>query len=162
MTAHAHVVFQIGAAQLALPLEAVIEVLPLPRLAQPPARPPVLEGFLDLGGMLLSVLRLDCLLGLPSQPTGLYAHILRLRLDGAPVALLVERVVGIVAGGGEEARPVAGDQTFRGCVVAEFEHRGSPVHVLAAERLLSEHERSRIEAYRTAEAERRQAFEVAQ
>src|SRR5438128_2487698 len=72
----------------ALPLASVQEVVPMPLLSRPPGLPSVLAGFLDLGGAIVPVLRLDRLLGLSEVVPGLYTPLLVLRQPEDRLALL--------------------------------------------------------------------------
>jgi purine-binding chemotaxis protein CheW len=76
---HALLVFHLGGALAALPLENVERILPMAELAHPPGLPSMLEGFLNLAGIVVPVLRLDRLLQLPVQPPGLYSMLILLK-----------------------------------------------------------------------------------
>ena len=60
-------VFHTSGLSCAFPLEAVREIVPMARLSSPPGLPSGLEGFLDLRGIAVPIVRLDRLFDLPAQ-----------------------------------------------------------------------------------------------
>lgn len=131
---------------MALPVEAVAEVVPIADLGRPPHLPEVVEGILNLAGTAVPVLRLDRLLGLPDGQYGLYSSILVMK-GKTPCALLVEHVDGVFAAAEVVVLPVAGERSFNGCIIAQLERAGTILHLLAAERLLLEEERRRLAVF---------------
>ncbi|HEX3997932.1 MAG TPA: chemotaxis protein CheW [Pirellulales bacterium] len=90
------VILSIGQQRYAIPLAAVQEVLPLSVLSRPPRMPLILDGFLHLGETAVAVVNLPRLFNLPDAPTALYTPILLLRGSPPPIALKVDRVLGVV------------------------------------------------------------------
>jgi purine-binding chemotaxis protein CheW len=136
--------FRLAGQLCALPLEKVREILPMPRLARPPGLPSLLEGFLNLGGMALPVLRLDQLFALPPLQPGLYTPLLVLRDPDPPLALLVEQVEAVLSVPGEALLPVREGHAFNDCATAEVALGGRTLHLLSPERLLLREERQRL------------------
>ncbi len=135
-------VFSVADRLCALRRDAVRELLPLPRLSRPPTLPPPLAGFVNLAGEPVPVLALGRLLGLEeAQPPGLYDHLILLREEAAPAALLVRRVLDLTTPPAGAVRPVADAATLNGCVEAEFDWGGRLVHLLSPTGLLLEQER---------------------
>lgn len=134
-----YLVFRIAGEAGAVPLEAVREVVPMTALARSPGQPSVLEGFLNLRGVLVAVLRLDRLFPVPPMMPGLYTPLIV--LGGArPAALLVDEAVGIFAAP-EELLPVEESSCFNSCALGQVIWEGRAVPVLSGERLLLEKER---------------------
>lgn len=155
-----YVCFEVGRVVFAVPRDAVAEVLPLPLLSRPPGAPAAVGGLFDVGGELLIAVHLDRVLGLAAAEPGLYAHLIRLAGDDASIALIVDRVWRVVEVAPADVRPVEAEETFRGCVVGEFQAEdGQLIHVLSCERVLDERERQRLAEYRELEEARRAAFE---
>ena len=63
-------VFELAGQSFGLPLESVREIVPMAALSRPPSMPSILEGFLNLRGTALPVLRIAALLGLPQDRAG--------------------------------------------------------------------------------------------
>ena len=153
------VTFQIGSQLFALSSSDVAEILPLPALSAPSPLPGVIAGFIDLGKDVASVLKLDRLLDIDGAPPNLYSHLLRLSDANGKLALLVDRVLAVRPVSSSDMRPIAGEETFRGCVLAQFSDGDRPVHLLSPKALLSNFERDRIQSFHDAEARRRAEFE---
>lgn len=139
------VVFVAGGRRCALPTSAVREVVHYPELSVPPGTPGILEGFLNYGGDVLPVARLDRLFGLPQAAAGLYAPLMVLRETAGRLALLVDDVEAVVQVERARYMPVADDSVFNACVEAVVELGGEPVHVLIADRILLAQERLRLQ-----------------
>jgi purine-binding chemotaxis protein CheW len=135
--------FQVAGEDCAIPLESVAEIVPMAALARSPGLPSVVEGFLNLRGAAVPVIRLDRLFGRPPQAPGLYAHLVVLRGPQA-AALLADRVIDIPAPPPEAFRPLEEDSSFNGCAAAEVDVDGRFVHLLSPGRLLLEQERQAI------------------
>ncbi len=157
-TAKTLVVFRLGAELCAMPVSAVAEVLHMAETARPPGLPRILEGFLDLRGTAVAVLRPDRLFNLPEIRLALYTPALVLRGARPPMAVLVDAVVGVLPA--SDIVPIEEDRTFNGCVVAEARTTAGAAHLLAPERLLLEQERRRVAEFETLLHERREAAEA--
>lgn len=144
MSERALVVFVAGGRVCALPTAAVREVVHYPELATPPGLPAMLEGFLNYGGEILPVLRLDRLFGLPQARTDLYTQVLVLRETEGRLALIVDAVRAVRRVDEALLRPVQGGSVFNDCLDAQLELDGETVHVLAADRVLLQQERERL------------------
>lgn len=147
-------VFRLGETRLSLPLESVVEVLPLPLLHQPPGLPCLLEGFLNLGGEAVPVVRLDRLFRLAEMSPGLYTPLVLLRAPGHPVALLVDAVLGVGPADAGTATPLPEGTTLNECVTGYVVWKGETVPVLSPEHLLLTRERACVEQLRSLEAAR--------
>ena len=138
------VVFQVAAQLYALPVVAVSEIVSLAQLSQPPGLPPVLAGFLNLGGAAIPVVRLARLLGLPEQPVGLYTPLILLRSAGSPLALLVDAVRSIELIDEQAVVPVGENYCFNDCAEGLVTLGESRIVLLSEQRLLREQEQRRI------------------
>ncbi len=144
------IVFDVSGAACALPRSAVRELLPLPRLWHPPGLPRPVAGFFNLGGQAVPVLRLDVLFSL-EQADGqaqddLYRHLILIdRLSSSGVgALLVDRVLDVLAVQGFQLSSVSAADTLNGCVEAEITLDGRLVHLLSVERILLQEEQQSL------------------
>jgi len=90
------------------------------------------------------VLRLDRLFDLQPAPLNLYTHLVVLRADGFPTALVVDSVSGILYSPAGARAPLAPHGSFNLWAEAEILLPDGPVHVLDAGRLLLEQERRAI------------------
>lgn len=146
--------FRTGGQRCALPLKWVREIVHMALLSHPPGLPSILQGFLNLQGEALPVLRLDRLFGLSEQSPGLYTPLVILRNPGPPLALAVDEVTGVFFVSAEGLLPVRETDLFNGCVEAEVVLGGQTVHLLSLERLLLEQERRRIAEFQAMERRR--------
>jgi purine-binding chemotaxis protein CheW len=134
-------VFQVGEQLCALSVEVVREIVPMAELARPPGQPSVLEGFLNLHGTAVPVLRIHRLFDLPAPEPGLYTPLIILRGGQYPTALLVDSVTEIVSPPADAFLPVEKDSCFNDCAQAQVAVGDRTAHLLSSERLLLEKER---------------------
>lgn len=136
--------FRLGGELCALPMGSVRVILHMAATARPPGLPSILEGFLDLAGTAVPVLRTARLYGLPGRDPGLYTPLLILHGEAHPVALLVDEVSGTLVTGRDHLHAVKDGQVLNGCVEAELEAAGKSVHLLCPQRILLDEERQRL------------------
>ncbi len=134
-------VFQIGEHLCGLPVEQVREVLPPALLARPPGLVLLLEGFLNLRGTAVPILRTRRLFALPATTPGLYTPLVLLNNGGFPLALLVDKVLQIASIPEQAILPIRDKSCFNDCAQAEVALEALLIHVLSPERLLLEKER---------------------
>jgi chemotaxis signal transduction protein len=134
--------------RLALPMETVRRVVPVPLLEPPVGAPAFVEGFFDFGGTPVAAVRLDRLLNLGEEPLGIYSPLLILSGEDPPVALHVTSVTSILKLTSLDVQPIGRDETFNACVVGRLSDRGETVYVLSAKDLLLAEERTTIAAHR--------------
>lgn len=89
----AYLVCACGPERYGLPLGAVAGVTPPPPCTALPGAPPALRGITAVAGTIVSVLDLAACLGFGAGSDE--GHLVRLRAQEPPVALAVDRVVGI-------------------------------------------------------------------
>ena len=151
----AWVAFRVGSLTLALPRERIGRIISIPALGRPPGLPSAIEGILDLAGRAVPVIRLDRLLGLPPILRHPYQHVVVLREIEPVVALLVDRVTGILRIPSEAESPLPPTETFNDCVTALYSAPDSTqIHLLSPERLLSERERLALIDFQATEQRR--------
>lgn len=155
------VVFKLEKKECALPVSDVSEFIALPALAQPPGLPPILAGFLNLEGNAIPVIRLDHLFDLPKKDPGPYTPLIVLKTGKFGVALLVDRIMDVVAISSNSILTVQESQTFNACAIGEIAIDGRAVSILSSERLLLEKERQSIAEFQAIEQRRLQAIEEA-
>lgn len=147
MQSNVFAVFQIADKTCALRTDEISELLPLPALARPPATPPILAGFLDLGGRAVPVIDLAILFGgKRHEPPQIYAHLILLKSRNglAETALLVERVSDVTSSM-QVPKDIADDKTLNGTFTGTIDVAGSPAYIIAPDRLLMEAERQQLE-----------------
>ncbi len=129
--------------RLALRLEEIAEILPLPLLMRLPEAPPAVRGAFRLGAAIRLVLDLRCLLDLAPPLAAIPAdhHLLLPRLQGEEAAVfLVDRVETITSG-------VVGscpEPGLNGCIAGQATIAGEVMPLITMDRLLTAAERDRI------------------
>ncbi len=146
-------VFRLARHSFALKLASISEIVPMAALSRPPLLPPILEGFLNLGGTPVPVLRLAVLLGLPQDPLELYTPLVILR-GKLPMALLVKSVTGIVSASTAMLAPLSEASSFNGCVEGQLHLNGEAIHFISTERLLLEKEQRMVRGFQEIETRR--------
>jgi len=133
------------------------------QLARPPGLPSALEGILNLAGAAVPVVRLDRLLQLPEQPLGLYSMLIVLQgVSAGQVALLVDRVSGVLSLPESALLPVRDEDSFNACAVAVASVSGQVIHLLSPTRILLEKERESLSQFQAMEQRRLQQWEQGQ
>ena len=156
------VVFYLADQAYAIPLDAVLEILPMATLAQPPGLPAVLAGFLNLGGVAIPVVKLARLFGLADQAPGLYTPLLVVRFDGQTLALLVDAVEGIAPIDESTALALRENLCFNNCAESLATVGDTNVILLSYQRLFHEQEQRRISELVAIEQSRLASFQEGQ
>jgi purine-binding chemotaxis protein CheW len=147
-------VFAIAGHYCAVPVEAVQEIVPMATLSCVPGQPSLLEGFLNLRGTAIPILRLSRLFDFPAAEPGLHTPLIILRGPPHPAGLLVDAVVEIASTDRGGGLPIQEHSCFNDCVQAQVEVGARVVQVLSPERILLEKERQCV-AELQAQAQRR-------
>jgi purine-binding chemotaxis protein CheW len=138
-------VFEIGDRVCGIAAEDVREAVLVPALSRLPGQPAVLEGFLNLRGAAVPVVKLDRLLDAGDRPLSLHTPLLILEARGGEAsALAVDRIDDVLSVPAEEFRPVGKEQSFNECAIAEFPFGGRGAALLDTGRILLEKERQCI------------------
>jgi purine-binding chemotaxis protein CheW len=148
-------VFDLAGRLAALPFENVERITPMAELARPPTLPSSLEGILNLAGRSVPVLRLDRLLQLPEQSSGLYSMLVVMKgLSEGRIAMLVDRVSEVLAIPASALLPVGNEHSFNGCVEAVASVRGQMIHLLSPTRILLAKEQQMLSEFQAMAQER--------
>lgn len=151
-------VFVLGGRLCALPSSAVAEIVFLPALARPPGAPSFVEGFMNLDGRAVPVIRLERLFDLPPSEFNLYAPVIVMKGAG-PMAVLVDQVRDVRRAPQAEILEVNADSVFGGCLDAEIGTDDGIVHLLSPSRLLLTQEARRLDEFKKREQERLASLE---
>jgi purine-binding chemotaxis protein CheW len=156
------VVFRCGERRCALDRAAVDEVTPLPELSHPPGMPTGIEGYLNLGGEAVVVVDAARLFGLEQDADvdPLYRHILILGEEDEHTGLLVDRVEDVKVIADDAIMPAPAEHSLNDSVVGQVDLGGSPVFLLAADRILLAAEKERLAGLKQAEQARLDALDV--
>jgi chemotaxis signal transduction protein len=105
----------------------------------------MLQGFLNLAGAAVPVLRLDRLFQLSEQHPGLYSMLIVTKgvADG-PAAVLVDRVRGIVTVAQSPVLPVGKRSSFNDCADGMVTVDEQVIHLLSPSRVLLAKEREAL------------------
>ena len=137
-------IFDLAGLRCAVDASEVRQIVPMALLSHPPGLPYLLQGFLNLRGETVPVLRLDRLFGLPEQEPGLYTPLVLLRREGGTMALMADRVIDMRSLPADSFSPVAEHYSFNGCAEAEVRVPEGVIHVLSPRRILVEQERQSL------------------
>lgn len=157
--------FSTAGVRLGLDAASTVEVVRSVRLLTPPEMPPLVRGFMNVGGRLIPVIRLERLLG----GAGAAVESSELRLtDRVVIAQLGEMEVAWVAGADMEPLtfrtrdivPLPADHVLNNCAT-HLLPQTPPVILLSAEKLLLESERLRLAQLRERAAERLSLLDAA-
>lgn len=141
--------FELAGQHFGLRLSSVSEIVPMAALSRPPSMPSLLEGFLNLRGTSLPVVRTAAVLGLPQSRLELHTPLVVVRGQRLPLALLVNRVLGVAAAAA--VMPIAASDSFNGCVEGRLTADGHDVNLLSLDRLLLEKERQVLAQFQATE-----------
>jgi len=142
-----HLLLDVAGSEMALPMAAVAEILPVTRFERQAPWPRILAGFMNLRGEALAVIDLACVLDpeRPAERPDLYSHVVRLKhsRSGAPLGLLVHRASDIRprADGFTEVDEAA---SANGAISGQLEFEGRLAPRLDPERLLLLQEELRV------------------
>lgn len=126
-------------------------------LSTPPGLAVLLEGFLNLRGELVPVVRMERLFGFPPGPLNLETRLLIMRgrhTDAQPcslLGLLVDSVSEIITEDPDTWTSVVSGKLFNDCCVAQRGLGNSATYLISTERLLTSlesHTLARLEAER--------------
>ncbi|MDR3636741.1 MAG: chemotaxis protein CheW [Isosphaeraceae bacterium] len=86
-------VFEVGGRRFGLPATELREIVRAVTITPLPQGPAAIEGVIDVRGDVVPVIDLRRLLGMPSRPVALSDHLVITRLEGAPLALWIDRAI---------------------------------------------------------------------
>ncbi|MFC3675362.1 chemotaxis protein CheW [Ferrovibrio xuzhouensis] len=138
MTGSHWVVFTISPkGKCALPAADVRRLIHIPHLTRPPGIPSLVEGFLNLAGSVIPVLRIDRLFGEPDIAFDPYLCVIVLKNASPPLSLLVEGVDTVIRLHADHISPVDPGESFNACVTASATVDGQDIALLDTRRLLT-------------------------
>jgi purine-binding chemotaxis protein CheW len=137
-------VFRVGDLECAIRASSVLEILPAAALSRTPSQPAVLEGFLNLRGAAVPVVKFHRIFELPPSETGLYTPLIVVKSGESTIGLLAGRVEEIASVPADAFRPLLPGHSFNDCAEAQFALGGRSITVLSCDRLLLIQERRRI------------------
>ena len=142
-----YLLLDVAGVDMALPMGAVAEILPVTRLERQAPWPKVLAGFMNRQGRPLAVIDLARLFD-PDRPAAapdLYSHVVRLRAGqaGGELALLADRVMDAETEA-EDFTPVSESASANGAIIGNLLILGRLVALLDVERLLLLEEQARV------------------
>jgi purine-binding chemotaxis protein CheW len=132
--------FQVSGQTYGISLDRVREVLPLPLLTQAPGLPPVLAGFINLGGAAVPVVNLARLFGVAEQPLARYTPLVILHSGNLSLALLVDSVQRVIRVDDKAIVPFSDNLCLNSCAEGLATVGESSFVLLDEERLLREQE----------------------
>lgn len=135
--------FRVAQFHCAIRAGHVREIIPIALTIKAPGQPSILQGFLNLRGAILPVVRLAALFDLPFSP-GAYSPIIITHARDISIGLLVDAVDDVRSIDSGNLRPVTAQHTVNECAEAEFTADDHNVILLDGERLLLAEESRRI------------------
>jgi purine-binding chemotaxis protein CheW len=158
---HDLIVFDISGKFCALPVEDLLEIVPMASLSRPPGMPIIMEGFLNLRGTAVPVVSLSRMFRLQERPLELYTPIIVVRGGDCPIAFLVDHVTHILSLSVEDAVPLQKEHSFNDCAEAQVATTERVVHIFSSKRLLIEKERQCLSEFQVMEQRRLNELQVA-
>lgn len=153
------VIFFVADQAYGIPLDAVLEILPMATLSRPPGLPGVVAGFLNLEGVAIPVVCLARLFGLAEGERGLYTPLVIMRSGEQTLALLVDTVQEIITVDESATLRLRENFCFNACALGLATVGETNVVLLSCERLLSEQELRRINELTAIERSRLSSFQ---
>ncbi|HEX3655536.1 MAG TPA: chemotaxis protein CheW [Pirellulales bacterium] len=138
-------IFRLSGQAYGISVLRVREILPMPLLEHAPGLPPVLAGFVNLGGEAIPVVNLARLFAVAEQSTTRYTPLVILHYGDGALALLVDSVQGVVRLHDEELVPFSDNLCLNSCAEGLATVGEISFVLLADDRLLREQEQRRIE-----------------
>lgn len=135
--------FRVAQFHCGIRTDRVREIVPIALTIKAPGQPVILEGFLNLRGAMLPVVRLAALFDLPFTPAA-YSPIIIVDARDVAIGLLVDAVEEVRSIEAGDLRPVTAQHTLNDCAEAEFSADDHNVILLDGDRLLLAEESRRI------------------
>jgi chemotaxis signal transduction protein len=155
-----YLAFTVAGWRLALPLEELRRVVPLPLLQAPAGAPHFIEGFFDFEGAPVAALRLDRLFGVAEEILGIYTPLIVLQAGELALALHVQRIDGILSVADASIQPIGREETFNACIVGRISDREDTIYLLSKDELLLAEERAKVAAHHAMREQRLEQLET--
>lgn len=135
------------------------QIVAMAELYSFPGIPKLLNGFLNLRGVAIPVIRLHRLFGVPAAPIGLWTPLIILRCRDLRLALQVDKVHRILNVSRHEIAPVPSGHVVNDCVEGIVRTAEESVLVVSASRLLLQQENQALAEQQQLAQERFREFE---
>lgn len=141
----AFVQFQVSEKPLAIKSTDVQEILAMPALVQSPGAPEIFAGFLNLGGKIISCIRLDVLFGLPKDEIGANSRLIITKEVGAQqIALVADRVNEVVEAETGQIHCSEEGSTLNNCSTEDLQKGDQTIPILNVGNLLLKEEAEKV------------------
>lgn len=97
--------FRLGRQTYALPIEPLVQIIPMLTITPVPQLGEMVEGMINLHGMAVPVVNMRRHLDLPAAPLQLHTPILLIRIGEPTVGLIVDKVVDVINLSAEKITP---------------------------------------------------------
>ena len=148
--------FRVGEFQAGIRADQVQEIVAIAATAKVPGQPSILEGFLNLRGDMLPVVRAATLFDVPCS-IGDYSPVVVVRIHGARLGLLAEAVESVITVNSSDLHPVPSNFAPNECAESAFTVEQRECILLDCDRLLLVEETRRIAELRS-QIDRRLSF----
>ena len=148
---HKYLKFEVSGMICAIPLARASSVMPMAELLRPPLMPSLLEGFLNLRGEAIAVVRLDRILRLEASEPTTDSHLLQIKTSAEikreAFIFVVDRVHEVIALAAKQILSLGANHTFNHCVSAYAEIGQARIHLLSVDSLLLEREKRAVSEF---------------
>lgn len=156
-TRHA-LLFRAGTHDCAVPAEQVHLIVHMTRLLTSPGQPSILEGFLNLRGIAVPVVRLWRLFGISASRPSVYTPLIILECGGMLTALQVDSVDEVVEVEEASPRELGEGHSMNDCADFVFSSQGRDVVMLSCDLLLLKKEKEIVREGQAAAQQRLDAL----
>jgi purine-binding chemotaxis protein CheW len=151
-------VFRVGPNYCAVPAERVHEIVHTATLVLAPGQPSILEGFLNLRGRAVPVVRTRQLFGLDPVRSHPYTPLIILDCEGLLLALKADSVEEVNEVYSSDIRPLGENHSLNDCAEGLFTLDGRDVVVLSCRLLLLAKEKETLRELQAATQQRLSAL----
>lgn len=147
-------VFSVAQHRYAVPSERVHQIVHMAALVSTPGQPSVIEGFLNLRGRAIPVIRLRRLFQLDARAPQIYTPLVIVDSGGLAMALAVDAVEEVADFDDSSIQPLSEGNSPNNCAEAVFNLDGRQVILLSCDLLLLAKERACLTELQAAVDER--------
>jgi purine-binding chemotaxis protein CheW len=141
-------IFRVAGYTCAIASHRAVELVLIPALIQAPGQPEILDGFLNLRGIMVPVVCVHRLFQREAPEPQLYTPLITIRTADGLLALRVDSAEEVAAVEDGALLPYGPEDSLNECAEAQFDWRGQAVALLSIERLLLAKERDCLAALR--------------
>lgn len=150
---------RIGTYDCAFRADQVQEIIAIPATIKVPGQPSILEGFVNLRGTVIPVIRMAAFFNMVSPPD-LHAPVIIIRTPSATTAFLADEVDSVLTVSSDDLHPLQPNHTATEFAESEFVADDRNYVLLDCDRLLLSEERRRIGELQSQINQRRRAIEA--